>query len=222
MVEILIVCGIKNYDTHHENIINVINKIINPINISKELCNFYTLQTINNFYNEDVPADLFISSFDNDLFIFNKSFEEIIFEGDQDERNSSIKEFNIQHNNKFDYIILEHCPIFNSSIIIPEFVKHYNMLKPNGYFIIFSSGNLTSDFQFIENYNFPILDKIFNRINNNIYKKMNDNVYNMEICCKNYGEYSKNYIPLPIYELSSKQKYLKYKKKYFDLRSESI
>ena len=63
MVEILIVCGIKNYDNHHENIINVINKIINPISISKELCNFYTLQTINKFYDEDFTADLFISNF---------------------------------------------------------------------------------------------------------------------------------------------------------------
>jgi hypothetical protein len=41
---------------------------------------------------------------------------------------------------------------------------------------------------------------------------MNDNVYNMEVCCENYIEYSKNYIPLPNYEVSLKQKYLKYKK----------
>ena len=85
MVEILIVCGIKNYDNHHENIINVINKIINPPSISKELCNFYTLQTINEFYNEDFTADLFISSFENYFFIFDKSFEQIIFYEEQDE-----------------------------------------------------------------------------------------------------------------------------------------
>ena len=51
---------------------------------------------------------------------------------------------------------------------------------------------------------------------------MNDNVYNMEENCKNFMEYCKNYIPLPIYEVSSKQKYLKYKKKYLDLISKSI
>jgi hypothetical protein len=86
------------------------------------------------------------------------------------------------------------------------------MLKPNGYFIIFTQKNLDKDFQFIENHNFSILNNIFTRINNNVYQKMNDNIYNMEANCKNFMEYSKNYIPPPVFEVSSKQKYLKYKK----------
>ena len=221
MVEILVVCGIKGFNKFHEAIINVINSNT-PIPVSKESCKFYTLQTINNYFNEDAHADLYISSIGNNLFIFDKSFEEVVFDGDQDEKYLPIKNFNIEHNNKFDYIILEHCPIFGLPFIIPEFVKHYNMLKPNGYFIIFTQKNLDKDFQFIENHNFPILENIFTRTNNNVYQKMNDNVYNMEENCKNFMEYCKNYIPLPIYEVSSKQKYLKYKKKYLDLISKSI
>jgi hypothetical protein len=135
MVEILVVCGIKGFNKFHEAIINVINTNT-PIPVSKESCKFYTLQTINNYFNEDAPADLYISTISSNLFIFDRSFEEAVFDGDQDEGYLPIKKFNIEHNNKFDYIILEHCPILES-FMIPEFVKHYNMLKPNGYFIIF-------------------------------------------------------------------------------------
>jgi hypothetical protein len=110
MVEILVVCGIKSFNKFHEAIINVINSNT-PIPVSKESSKFYTLQTINNYFNEDAPADLYISSIGSNLFIFDKSFEEVVFDGDQDEKYLPITNFNIEHNNKFDYIILEHCPI---------------------------------------------------------------------------------------------------------------
>jgi len=221
MVDILVVCGIKGFNKFHETIINVINNNT-PILVSKESCKFYTLQTINNYFNEDAPADLYISNISSNLFIFDRSFEDAVFDGDQDESYLPIKKFNIEHNNKFDYIVLEHCPTFLESIMIPEFVKHYNMLKPNGYFIIFINQNLGKDFKFYENSNFLILDNIFTRINNNVYQKMNNNIYNMEANCKNFMEYCTNYIPPPIYEVSSKQKYLKYKKKYLELTHKSI
>ena len=42
MIEILIVCGIKNHDIFHEKIIGIINNINKPTIITKASCNFMT------------------------------------------------------------------------------------------------------------------------------------------------------------------------------------
>ena len=229
MIEILIVCGIKNNDIYHEKIIEIINNINKPTIITKALCNFTTLQRINND-----EADIYISNFGGKLFLYDESLIDYVNDY-QDEDYEPIKQFNIKNNNKFDYIILEHCPLFNSIDMIPEFIKHYNLLKKNGYLILYSDSNLTSEFDFIHHKEFPILDNLYSRYKNNIYKKENDDIYNIEQHCKNYYNYCLNYNPKLNYkdlatvknededlaldkndELA--KKYLKYKKKYLNLK----
>jgi hypothetical protein len=228
MIEILIVCGIKNEDKYHEKIIGIINKINKHTIITKALCNFTTLQRIN--YD---TADIYMSDFADKYFIYDKSLEEYVIEDLQDEKFGPIKKFNIENNNKFDYIILEQCPLFNSINMIPEFIKHYNLLKKNGYLILYINSNLTSEFDFSHHKEFPILDNLYSRYNNNIYKKENDDIYNMEQHCENYYNYCLNYNPklnykdlatvknedLALYKNKElAKKYFKYKKKYLNLK----
>ena len=235
MIEILIVCGIKNYDAYHEKIIGIINNINKPTTITKELCNFTTLQ------NSD-DADIYISNFAENHFLFNKSLKKYVVEDDLNEDYSEIKEFNITNNNKFDYIILEHCPINKSTDMIPQFIKHYNLLKKNGFLIVYINSYLNSEFNFSNHKELPILDNLYFRYNNNIYKKENDDIYNMETNCDNYYNYCVKYNPKLNYkdldtikdegldknnklaeELATKykildlvKKYEKYKKKYLE------
>ena len=218
MINILIVCGIKGFDKYHDSFIKIINNINKPIEITKESCEFYTLQNMNRFDDESSQADLYISDIQDNFFIFDRSFEEAIFEYDQNEDCKQIKKFNSDHNNKFDYIILEHCPIVNSISMIPQFIKHCNMLKNNGYFILFTEVNLDSDFQFTSSINLAILEKLFTKFGNNIYQKTNDILYDMRAQCENYIKYNLNYDPVSNYDELFKNKYLKYKNKYLNIK----
>lgn len=186
MIEILIVCGIKNQVEYHDNIIKIINNINKDTIITKSLCNFTTLNKTN--------ADIYISDIYDGYFLYNESFIADIFDDNCDEENyEPIKNFNIENNNKFDYIILEHCPVFD---LIPEFIKHYNLLKKNGYLIIYVHSHLTPEFNnFKYHKKLPILDTLYSRYKNNIYKKENDDIYDMKTHCENYYNYCVNYNP---------------------------
>jgi hypothetical protein len=247
MINILIVCGIKNYDEYHDSIIGIINNINKSSAIDKSLCNFVTLQHMN-FYGK-IESDLYISNIDSNFCIFDERFALDIIVNQKDDTFEPIKKFNNEYNNKFDYIILEHCPINQHVVImIPEFIKHYNLLKNNGYLILFSENLLLQNFEFKDDdnkhFDFYILNNIYTKYGNNIYQKKNNNIYNMREHCKNYKNYCLafiedpnytgipifeykiyclNYVPLPIYDTflndsKTALKYLKYKNKYINLK----
>jgi hypothetical protein len=231
-MEILIVCGINQYTKYHEKIIGIINNINKPTMINSSMCTFTTLQNID--YLHSTPADIYMSSFSNNFCIFNKSHKQYL----AGERNPQIKKFNDDHDGKFDYIILEHCPVLTSPEMIPQFIKHYNLLKQNGYLILFFDGDLNHEFKFTKHTDFPILDYIFNRRGNNIYLKQNNDMYNMVDHLKNYYKYCLNYNPatnyIKLYDSTKtdasvgastaassnkdEKKYLKYKYKYLNLQ----
>jgi hypothetical protein len=191
MINILIVCGIKNFTKYHTTIFEIIKKIDSKIQFTE---GSYTIETLQDVNRLSIDSDLYISNENNNYCIFNRTYQEKILDGKNDENDEEIKKFNAEYNNKYDFIILEHCPIGLPSII-PQYIKHFNLLKNNGYFIIFTSSNVDSNFNFKHNpdndikYKLPILENIFTKINTFVYQKQNNVIYNMNRHIRNYNRY---------------------------------
>jgi hypothetical protein len=218
-IEILIVCGIKDENQYHDNIISIINRLQkNSEEITKEKCNFVTLQNYASFYQCDTESDLYISDPRDYCFIFNESHRDAIDE-QQCEEYSVLKKFNDSHNQKFDYIILEHCGFKDA---VPNVIKHFNLLKYDGYLIDYIHNCFSvCDANFrVHNREYPILLKIgYCLIENNIYQKKKNIIYDMKEQCTNYNIYCNNYNPNynPNKTIKFEQKYFKYKQKYLKL-----
>jgi hypothetical protein len=241
MINILIVCGIKNMNKYHTTIFELIKKIDSKIQFTE---GSYTIETLQNVNRISIDSDLYISNENNNYCIFNKTHSD----GKNDENDEDIKKFNAEHNNKYDFIILEHCPLGLPSII-PQYIKHFNLLKNNGYFIMFISSTIDSNFNFKYNsdndikFNFPVLEHIFTKINIYVYQKQTSAVYNMNRHTRNYNRHYTIAVQntmhfgylMPLYKEIVKynpnstydtlnpdsiflSKYLKYKKKYLNIQ----
>lgn len=129
---ILIVCGEHKTDKYYDKHIEIIKKYCQNSNINRCNVTFENLNkgdeylSISNIYNEYklIPRGEFESMYDYECER-NHVNDEIIEDN---------KKFNDDHNNKYDYIIFEHCPIPYFQI---EYFKYHNMLKLHGYLIIF-------------------------------------------------------------------------------------
>ena len=130
---ILIIGGERCVTTHHNKHIEIIKKYCNQdIDIDIDNTTFENLnQSMDylstcNIYNEYklVPPNQ-----------FDMCDNECDTNHEYDSFTQSNKIFNDEHNNKYDYIIFENCPISYFKI---EYFKYYNMLKLYGYLIFYS------------------------------------------------------------------------------------
>jgi hypothetical protein len=159
----------------------------------------------------------------------------MIYKYGQEEHNPVIKKLNENLNNTFDYIIFEHCPTYST---FPQLGKYNNLLKKNGFLIIFVKADLDTNYEFTKDNREPILENIFTFKKNNIYQKTTDKMYNMNDYCEQYIHHCLSFNPTCIFEeggkaidgeqqsifqerekeISGKKKYLKYKLKYLKLK----
>jgi hypothetical protein len=126
---------------------------------------------------------------------------------------TSIQELNTNLNNKYDYIIYEHCPLEPNV----NYVKYYNMLKPNGYLIYFSSysyddnGNIISNEMMIDNkvkLQCESFNTIFKRINSLIFQKKNDNIFNIVDVIDEFIKYQYQFNPKKLMTGAGNYKYI--------------
>lgn len=123
---ILIVCGINGSDNHYPKIIDLIKKYCDNTTIDINQVHFECLNVeddhlrLCDIYNEYK----LIPEFGPDCY--NSEITET--------EKRKLLEFNNGHDYYYDYIIFEHC---NYALFDIEHVKYFNMLKLNGYLLLF-------------------------------------------------------------------------------------
>lgn len=143
MYKILVVCGLNELNIYHEKYIKIIKKYCNNNSITLENCTFINLNNLKS-YNQLLSIDLKLL-YKPSTFIYSNNF---------DKNMKQLKKINdkIENNDKlkYDYIIYEHCPINSFNI---EYIKYYNILKLNGYLIIYIDGMFNSKLELVNSKN---------------------------------------------------------------------